>query len=280
MHRRIVTQREEGDDKSPMLPTNTQTIPAPYTSPDVNIAYFRTITTFANEAIQSAATTYTGFQGAMKDILPKLSETEQSECYNTFSEYHEMLMTTQRFVTRTRIRIQRARQTSELLASVDLPSIRALCVQIRSLLNRFRKIQAVIDAKIKDERTLQTCRNVFLGLLALAGAVCLIATGVGVGVGFTAGVKGTIAISGAVAAVAGTGALGTHVAQKVSTFELIMKNLRDTEELLGELSQNYAKVEAMSDLLVENDSSKAEFMKLLDELQVQVDKGFSLLTKI
>lgn len=116
--------------------------------------------------------------------------------------------------------------------------------------------------------------------MALAGAVCLIATGVGAGVGFAAGVKGTICISAAVAGAAGAGALMTHVAQKVSTFELVMKNLRETEELLGEISQNYAKVEAMGDLLDENDDSKSEFIRLLNELQGQVDEGFRLLTKM
>lgn len=163
MLRRTTEQRRDNDDLSLMIPTNTQRTAIPYSLSDGGRACFHTITTFANEAIQSAATTYAGFQGAMKDILPKLNETEQRECYDTFSDYHEMLMTTQRFVTRTLIRVNRAHRTNELLASIDLPSIRALCGQIRGLLNRFRNIQAIIDSKIKDERTLQTCRNVFLG---------------------------------------------------------------------------------------------------------------------
>lgn len=120
----------------------------------------------------------------------------------------------------------------------------------------------------------------FVAVCVLAGAVCLIATGVGAVIGFTVGVKGTIAISGIVGVTAGAGGFLTHVAQKLSTFELIMKNLNDVEELLGEISQNYAKVEAMGDLLDEKDNSKLVFIRLLDDLQDQVNKGFRLLTKM
>ncbi|CAF1192414.1 unnamed protein product [Adineta steineri] len=238
------------------------------------------VTNFANQAIQGAADTFVEFKGAMRDVLPKLSEKEQHECFGTFRTYHELLMTTQRFVTRTLIRVRRAHQTNELLQSIDLESITRLCGQIRGLLNRFRHIESIIDTKVKEERTVKSMRNVFLGFFALAGAVCLIATGVGVGIGFTVGVKGTIAIAGCVSLVGGAGAAIAQTVQKLSTFELVMKNLSDTEELLTNISQNYAKIEAMGDLLQEDDTSKKDFITLLENVQEQVDKGFSLLAKM
>lgn len=162
MHRRTITQQDSGDASS-MLPADTQRTRSPHVPMDAARDCFHTITTFANEAIQSAGTTFAGFQGAMKDILPKLNEEERNECFNTFIQYHQLLMTTQRFVTRTHIRINRAHRTNELLQSIDLSSIRDLCVEIRGLLNRFKKIQAIIDSKIKDERTVLNCRDCFLG---------------------------------------------------------------------------------------------------------------------
>jgi hypothetical protein len=68
-------------------------------------------------------------------------------------------MTTQRFVILTQVRVRRARRTSELLQSVDLPTIRTLCFQIPDLLNRFRRIEAVIDVKVKEEQTIENWRN-------------------------------------------------------------------------------------------------------------------------
>ncbi|CAF3553888.1 unnamed protein product, partial [Rotaria sordida] len=204
MRRRGTAEQGNNDDKLTSSLINTQTTvipsgiqtPIPYVPIDTKkYGCFDTVTNFANQAIQSAATTFAGFKGAMKDIMSKLSEEQQRECLCTFGQYHELLMTTQRFTTRTLIRVQRAHRTDELLKSIDLPSITALCGQIRGLLIQFRKIEAIIDDKVKDERTLTDWRNILCCALGLAVVVCLVATGVGVGLGFIAAVKGTIAIS-------------------------------------------------------------------------------------
>lgn len=232
--------------------------------------------------IRSVASTtrvlFVEFEGAMKTILPKLSPDERRQVGETFGEYQLMLMTTQEFLTRTTLRIQHAETQEDLIHAIDLDTIVRLCDIATRLLPKFWELNILIGAKVKDERTIKNFRNIALGVTGLAASVLLIGTGVGAAVGFTAAVKSVLLISGATAIVGLTAAGIAQAAQKLSSFEQVIKNLNEIKQLLSQLSQRYSMIRGMRGELRMNE--KFAFIDILKEAKLEVDKGFAILARL
>ena len=63
----------------------------------------------------------------MKEILPKLSSGEQREVRDAFSGYQALLMTTETFITKTRLRVNHAVTQSDFINAIDPEIIGRLC---------------------------------------------------------------------------------------------------------------------------------------------------------
>lgn len=97
------------------------------------------------------------FQGAVKAILPMFSPEHQNQIYETFVEYHRMLMISQKFLTRSLISAARVRTTAELIASIDIKIIEELSETVVKLLEKFYQLNPILEGKLKDERAILIC---------------------------------------------------------------------------------------------------------------------------
>jgi hypothetical protein len=242
----------------------------------------RMVGTGMRQLAQSTTEVLVEFQGAMKIIQPLLSPEHQKQVYDTFAEYHLLLMTSQRFLTRSLILAARARTDRELVASIDVGKIQDMCSIIQRLIQQFLDLNPILEEKLKDQRALKLWRNIF-GLIAATGC-CALLVGSGVGIfsssGFTKDLKVFLITTGAVTVAAGAPAVFAHVAQHVSELDHINMVLKDIRGALIQMSQNYPKIEEMAQVLSDDDNTKREFIQLLKETQAEVDKGFALLKQL
>lgn len=218
-------------------------------------------------------------QSALKPILPLLSKEHQNQMYDAFIEYHKLLTASQRFLTRALILTARARTASELIASINIQALRDLCSHVENLIEKFLKLNPILEEKLKDQQTLKRWRNIF-GLFTAIGA-CAFGIGVAVGLfskgGFTKDLKVFLVATGAVTVAAGAPAAMAHVAQHESELNHIKMSLKDIRDVLTTLSQNYPQIETMTELLSDEDDTRRDFLQLLKETQAEVNKGFELL---
>ena len=230
--------------------------------------------------VTSTAQVFADFQSSIKEIMPMLSKEEQNEVHGAFSEFHKLLVTSQTFLTKTTIRVRRAKTNDALLASIDINTLRTLCSQTQILLQRFWPISKIIEGKLKEHKTFTMWRNISLGVLGISACVLVVATGVGAYVGFTGAVKGILTISGSVAAGSVTAAIVAQAAQNLTVFQQVIDNLKKIEQILVNLSENYAKQEGYAEDLSIEDSTKQEFLDLLQAAEIEVKKGFEILKKL
>jgi hypothetical protein len=230
--------------------------------------------------VTSTAQVFADFQSSMKEISPMLSKEEQNEVHGAFGEFHKLLMMSQTFVTKTTIRVRRAKTNDALLASIDINTLRTLCSQTQVLLQRFWPISTIIEDKLKEHKTFTMWRNIALGVLGISTGVLIVATGVGVHALFTPVVKGILTIGGSVAVGSVTAAIVAQAAQNLTVFQQVIDSLKKIEHVLVNLSENYAKQEGYAEDLSIEDSTKKEFLDLLQEAEKEVKKGFEILKKI
>jgi hypothetical protein len=242
----------------------------------------RDVIHLVSNGISSLASTtrvlFVEFEGAMKTILPKLSLEERQQVCQTFGEYHVLLMTTLEFITRTTLRINHSQTQEDLLHAIDLDTLVRLCDVTTQLLPKFWSLNILIGEKVKDERAIKMFRNIAFGVAAFAGSILLIGTGVGAAFGFTAAVKGVLLISGATTIVGLSAAGIAQAVQKLSAFEQVIKNLNEIKALLSQLSRRYSIIRGMQGELQMND--RLEFLEILKQAKLEVDKGFEILKKL
>jgi hypothetical protein len=235
-----------------------------------------------SNGISSVASTtrllFVEFEGAMKTILPKLSPEERQQVCQTFGEYHGLLMTTLEFITRTTLRVNHSQTQEDLLRAIDLDILIRLCDITAQLLPKFWSLNILIGEKVKDERAIKMWRNIALGIAGFSGCVLLIGTGVGAAFGFTAAVKSVLLISGATTIVGLSAAGIAQAAQKLSAFEQVIKNLNDIKALLSQLSRRYSIIRGLHGELQMDDRS--EFLDILRQAKLEVDKGFEILSRV
>ncbi|CAF0841754.1 unnamed protein product [Adineta steineri] len=236
-----------------------------------------TVTKGITSLASSTKSFFLDFNGLMKEILPKLSSEEQREVREAFSQYQSLLMTTQTFLTKTRLRVRHANTQSDFINAIDPNIIERLCVEARDLMKKFWKINTFVEEKVKEEKISKLWGRVGMGICLAGVGVLLICTGYGAAAGFTVAVKSVLAISGATALIGLSATVIATAAQKLTVFEQVLKNLDDLKKVLGQLSQHYATIQGYQGELTLQD--KNEFFILLDEAKVEVDKGFKLLAQ-
>lgn len=234
----------------------------------------------ARTMVTSTAQVFADFQASIKQIMPMLLKDEQKKVHDIFSEFHQLLITSQTFLTKTTIRVKRATTNATILAAIDKTMLQKLCSQTATLLQNFWPINETIEAKLKEHKTFIMWRNIGLGVVGISAAVLIMATGVGVTIGFTAAVKGVLAITGSIGVIGLGGAIVAQAAQSLTIFQQVIDNLRNIEKVLVNLSENYAKQEGYAEDLSVDDSTKQEFLDLLKAAEVEVKKGFDVLRKM
>jgi hypothetical protein len=63
----------------------------------------------------------------MGKIMPKLTEKEQNQVHDAIDEYQKFLMTSQTFLTKTRLRVEDATTEEDFLKAIDAETLSALC---------------------------------------------------------------------------------------------------------------------------------------------------------
>ncbi|CAF0824529.1 unnamed protein product [Adineta ricciae] len=231
---------------------------------------------------RTAAEVLGEFQDALKPLMSEFSAEEQNQIYNAFLEYHELLTTSQRFLTRALILAARARTSTELMASIDIQMIRDMCSTVGALLEKFMKINPILQEKLKDQQALKRLRNI-LGLFALISG-CSIGIGAAVArftsVGFTTGMKAYLVVAGSVTVATAAPAVMAHVAQHEAELNHLKSTLVEMRGVLTTLSQNYPKIEVTAQILSDDDHSRQDFIQLLKDTQAEVDKGFAILRNL
>ena len=240
------------------------------------------ITNAIREISQSSTAILQEFQGVVKAILPVLNAEEQNQVYEAFIGFHKMLMASQKFLTRSLILTARARTTTELVASIDIKTIEKLTTTVMELLEKFYKLHPILDGKMKDQRAIKLWRDIFSLLTAIGIAACSIGLGVGYfsSGGFTKYLKVFLVATGSITVASASATAAAHVAQHVSALDRMILILKDVAKQLSQLSQNYSKIEAMSQVLSDDDDTKERLMRLLRETEVEVNKGFAILKQL
>ncbi|CAF1381313.1 unnamed protein product [Rotaria sordida] len=235
---------------------------------------FHMIGNGVRETVQLTTAVLLEFQGAVKIILPLLSTEHQRQIYEIFNDYHKLLMTNQRFVTRSLILTARAQTSKELMESINIKIIDEMIETVQELLKKFLELNPILEEKLKDQRALKLWRNIF-GMIAGIG---IAACGVGLGAGFVAASGFTTALrvylttAGSITVASSTATGVYHVAQRLSELDLIMNNLKEIRKGLIQLTQNYSKMEEMILTLSDLDTTKQDFIKLLKETQTIVNQ--------
>ncbi|CAF1088912.1 unnamed protein product [Adineta ricciae] len=205
------------------------------------------------------------FQDALKPLMSEFSAEEQNQIYSAFLEYHELLTTSQRFLTRALILAARAWTSTELMASIDIQMIRDICSTVKALFEKFLKINPILQEKLKDQPALKRWRNI-LGLFAFIG-FCSIGIG-------TAVARFTMTVATTAPAVM------AHVAQHEAELSHLKSTLVEIRGVLTTLSQNYPKIEVTAQILSDGAHSRQDFIQLLKDTQAEVDKGFAILRNL
>ncbi|CAF2937081.1 unnamed protein product [Rotaria sp. Silwood2] len=203
------------------------------------------------------------FQGAVKVILPQLSTEHQKQIYEVFNNYNKLLIKNQKFLTRSLILASRAQTSKELMESINIKIIEEMIETVQELLQRFFELNPILEEKLKDQRALKQWRNIF-GMMA----------------GFTTTLRVYLTTAGSITIASLMATSVMHVAQHASELDLIMKNLKEIRKGLIQLGQNYSKMQETIQLLLDSDTTKQDFIKLLKETQTIVDQGFQLLKEL
>ncbi|UJR11588.1 hypothetical protein I4U23_015768 [Adineta vaga] len=219
----------------------------------------------------------TELQDALKPILPLFSEEEQNQMYDAFIGYHKLLISSQKFLTRALILAARARTSNELMASINIQMIHEMCSNVESLTEKFLRLNPILQEKLKDQQTLKRWRNI-LGLFTIIG-VCSMGIACGIArftsVGFSTSIKAFLTTTGAITVAAGAPAITAHVAQHEAELNHIKNSLKNIRNVLTKLSQNYPQIEEMAQILSDEDDTRRDFLRLLQETQIEVNKGSS-----
>ena len=218
------------------------------------------------------------FRSLVNEIMPKLSEEEQHQVSGTFRKYHSMLSVSQVFLTRTTMRVNRAKTQEDLVHAIDVNILKELCDSTIDLLEQFQTLSRVVDARVKDKTLIRQWRDLSLGIAITFGAILIISSGVGAAVGWPMLAQSVMSLSGAGCIV---GLSSAHIAKNVlemSAFEPIRKNLAEIKRLLAQLSQRFGKINGMAGELIMDDRS--DLLRVLKEAEDEVDKGYEILGRM
>ncbi|CAF1223642.1 unnamed protein product [Rotaria sordida] len=136
--RRIITSTTTEDNDSLIQPQDFRNA-------------FRMIGNGVRETVQLTTAVLLEFQGAVKVILPLLSTEHQRQIYETFNDYHKLLITNQRFVTRSLILTARAQTSKELMGSINIKIIDEMIETVQELLKKFLEPNPILEEKLKDQ---------------------------------------------------------------------------------------------------------------------------------
>ena len=98
--------------------------------------------------------------------------------------------------------------------------------------------------------------------------------------GFTAEVNAFLIGAGALDVAAAAPAAMAHVAEHEAELNHIKNSLGEIRGILTTLSQNYSTIEATAETLSDDDHSRRDFIQLLKDTQVEVDRGFAILRNL
>ncbi|CAF0830965.1 unnamed protein product [Adineta steineri] len=234
------------------------------------------------DIVRTSSEVLVEFQDALKPLLSLLSPDHQNQIYDTFIEYHKLLMASQKFLTRALILAARARTAKELIESINIQTIRDMCSNVEVLIEKFLKLNPILEEKLKYQQTLKRWRNI-LGLLTIIGT-CAFGIGMVYGLysstGFTKDIKAFLVSTGVITIAAGAPTIVAHVAQHEAELNHMKMALKDIRNVLSKLSQNYPQIEEMAQILADDDNTRQDFIQLLKETQTEVNKGFELLRQL
>lgn len=103
------------------------------------------------------------FQSAMNHILPKLGREEQSQVIAAIHQFSKFLMKMQEFISCTLVGVKYAETLEHLCTAIPTETIQSILEQVESLLEKFLALNIMIQAKIKEETSLYSFRNMMLG---------------------------------------------------------------------------------------------------------------------
>lgn len=222
------------------------------------------------------------FNGAMKVILPELTMEQQKQIREAFNGYHNLLIKSQKFLTRALILTARCTTAKELIESIDFKILEEMLNIIVNQLVKFHELSPIIEAKLKEERNIKRWKEIFALMTAIGLVACAIGAGVGTfgSQGFTKALKAFLVAGGSITGAAAAGTLACHMAGYYSEVELIKKNLTEIRNGLVQMTQNCSKMEGLIPLLSDVDNTKQDFINILKETQDLVNTGFKLLKEL
>lgn len=118
--------------------------------------------------ISSAVTKMFGsFKSAVDIIIPRLSQEERKQLNDAFDRYTKFLMSTQSFISCTKIGVRYAETIQHLCEAVPIEQLKSLISDVQKLLNEFRNLEMLVKDKLRDDHSITNFRNIMLGKLIL-----------------------------------------------------------------------------------------------------------------
>jgi len=245
-------------------------------------SYFHLVGNGVRETVQLSTSIVQEFQYAVKDILPLLSVDEQNQIREIFKEYHNLLNISQKFLTRSLVLAARAKTATQLMSSIKIEDVEQMSGAVLVILEKFYKLNPILNEKLKDQRGIERLRNIFGLLTAVGLAACSVGIGYGTfsGSGFTKDLTVFLITAGPITGAASIATVVAHVVQHVSELDQVIVILKDIKSGLIQMSQNYSKIQGIIDILSDEDDTKREFIELLKNTQAKVNEGFEFLKKV
>lgn len=214
----------------------------------------------------------------LKEVLPKLSLDEQRQVHDAFAQYHSMLMTSQKFLTRTTMLVKQAKTQRDLLRTIDAKILEHLINEAEILLTQFRKVHDSFHGKVKDEKVNKMLADFNETYTYSITCVAVGTLTYGLAVGFTpiAFQKPPTSLLAHWFRQRQRLKLQTQLTNRRYSEQLI-ENLKEIKSQLSKLSQDYARIDGMQDVLTMED--REDFLNVLADAQNEVNRGFEILSR-
>lgn len=217
----------------------------------------------------SANGTFFEYNSFIRNILTTLSDQQQREAGDTLDMCRSVAMDLRTYLTKTRLRVNRATQPNEFNMAIDIRKLEEICNASNLLLSKLWKLISILGGKLQEQQITKHMLYGASAMAVLATATVLGAAAYGMRYGFNSEVNGVIETFVRGARSGSEAAFSCRTAVAVTDFKTMMQNLKELKTVFTEITDYLSKIQAYDGYL--DEESKQEFLGYLKAAEEKLE---------